>query len=993
MKRRVKSYELRVASWLAMAIACMICTRTGLGATGESEEFKLDLRGLGPWENHVAAASETIAFSPGWTTDAGTDAEAVVKIAKARKTKPKYVAIDLSGGTSAAKYPVEYFDEIPGGAWSDEYKTSKLVLRHIPAGSFVMGGRNTDYPGAVNTNLHLVTITKDFYMGVFEVTQRQWELVMGNRPSQFTNETCYATRPVETVKWTDIRGTNLGITWPQTRQADEDSFVGRIRMKSGLGCLDLPTEAQSEYACRAGTTTGLNSGKNATDTACDELNEVSRNAGNSGWKTNGDKWSADYFADADTTRGTAKVGSYTPNAWGLYDMHGNVWEFCLDLEHVNSLPTEGIDPVGAAYDSTNRRIYKGGSWRHYADGCVAGHRDGPKYTFIQSSSLAYNVGFRLCLQGGEISGDAADDDLFVTTSVAGTKDWQPKSSGTYLLTHEVTNLAGVVQLYSTRFMVGGPKLELTANGDLEKGVGIAVEGAEDGWKTYYTTDGSAPTTNSTAYAGAITMNNSGTIRAIAYNEASDLYSEEVKSDYTLSDAFGFVNAVARQRYPWNGKVDVDVEVKGDEKLKYLVEVEVKDLVGATNLPVKTAWRAGDEAFTNSVFALKPGKYRFVWDADRDIENDFDYARVAVSVKGTKSKIAEFKRVLTMTVNDELAPASTLADVPTLVRLSAAIDGFDYQDMAYPATGADMVFTDMDETTVYPYEIDEWHTDGESLIWVKLPQLKQGTQFKLAYGGEVEGLDVEELKGMKHEVWSGYAGVWHMNEDSGTAYDSTAYSCDAMPNVGTNSNADISQMVAYESGACGRARVNGTANGNGLNNMLVPVAMQFRFGEQFVIGGWFRANGMASGDDPRLISKKSGLVTPWSNKTGFEINFENSFDNLLVRGQTNSYFFAETPSALNNWVCLTIAYSGQSASVYTNGWISKTGSIGAVLDNDDPVTFGGGDIKFSLNGQYDEIRLRGGTLSAGRIKVDYDMIAHPGFLNYGSVTNGAGTKSN
>ena len=108
--------------------------------------------------------------------------------------------MDLSGGAAATHYPIEYLDEIPGGSWSDEYKTSKLALRHIPAGSFIMGGRNTDYPGAVNTNLHMVTLTKDFYRGVFEVTQRQWALVMGNRPSAFSNETCYATRPVENGK-------------------------------------------------------------------------------------------------------------------------------------------------------------------------------------------------------------------------------------------------------------------------------------------------------------------------------------------------------------------------------------------------------------------------------------------------------------------------------------------------------------------------------------------------------------------------------------------------------------------------------------------------------------------------------------------------------------------------------------------------------------------------------------------------------------------------
>ena len=239
----------------------------------------------------------------------------------------------------------------------------------------------------------------------------------------------------------------------------------------------------------------------------------------------------------------------------------------------------------------------------------------------------------------------------------------------------------------------------------------------------------------------------------------------------------------------------------------------------------------------------------------------------------------------------------------------------------------------------------------------------------------------------------------MNEDSGTAYDSTAYSCDALPNVGANSNADISQMIAYESGACGRARVNGTANGTWLNNMFVPVAMQFRFGNEFVVGGWFRANGINIGstpalsDDPRLISKKRGVYKPYSNKTGFEVNFEDSLTKLLVRGQSSSYFYAKTPTALNNWVSLTVAYNGTSASVYTNGCLSASRIIEEVLDNDDSITFGGGESVYSLNGQYDEIRLRGGSLSADRIKADYDMIAHPGFLNYSSVTNGAGTTSN
>ena len=169
-------------------------------ATGASNEFRVDIRtGV-----RTAASTEKIQYSTAWATNLTAaqqgEAKAVVKVNPCLKTPPKYLVVDMSGGRSAARWPVSYLDEVPSGGWTDEYKTEKLVLRYIPAGSFIMGGRATDYPGAVNTNLHMVTLTKDFYMGVFEVTQRQWELVMGNRPSAFSNETCYATRPVENGK-------------------------------------------------------------------------------------------------------------------------------------------------------------------------------------------------------------------------------------------------------------------------------------------------------------------------------------------------------------------------------------------------------------------------------------------------------------------------------------------------------------------------------------------------------------------------------------------------------------------------------------------------------------------------------------------------------------------------------------------------------------------------------------------------------------------------
>ena len=118
---------------------------TALAATGTSGEFKIDLAGMGPWEMRTAA-SEAISYSTAWATNALTGANAVVKVYPVKREKPKYIAIDLSGGTAATHYPIEYLEDVPDGGWSDEYKTSKLVLRHIPAGSFIMGGRATDYP-------------------------------------------------------------------------------------------------------------------------------------------------------------------------------------------------------------------------------------------------------------------------------------------------------------------------------------------------------------------------------------------------------------------------------------------------------------------------------------------------------------------------------------------------------------------------------------------------------------------------------------------------------------------------------------------------------------------------------------------------------------------------------------------------------------------------------------------------------------------------------
>ena len=985
MKEMKKALKIGLFGLLAH-----MCASTALATTGTSAEFKIDLAGMGPWEMRTAAASEAISYSTAWATNALTDAKAVVKVYPVKREKPKYIAIDLSGGTNATHYPVSYLDAVPTGGWSDAYKTSKLVLRHIPAGSFVMGGRNTDCPGAKNENLHMVTITRDFYLGVFSITQRQWELVMGNRPSSFTNETCYATRPVENVSYQDIRGKDKGVKWPQTTDVDDGSFMDVLRRKVGMNGFDLPTEAQWEYACRAGTTTALNDGRNLSDmTNAVELATTARYAYNSGWSKDIYQGLADGYQWTDfacgTEKGPDKVGNYAPNAFGLYDMHGNIYDLCLD---VYGIPKGSIDPCGWESGHVEpplkqeRRVSRGGSWRHRAYSCSSAGRD-----HVGTHSRLYSLGFRLCLQGGDLPDlDAAA--TLVDKAGTGETAWSPTRAGTYYLTHATMNAETNAQLLSAWFEVPGPRLVFTPQGELTNGVTVAIGGAEDGWTIRYTTDGSAPAADSPVYEGPFPLPASCTVRAVAYNEQG-MASEEFSQTFTLHDALGIVRAVARQRYPWNGKVDVDVELKGDPAKTYLVELTAKDLDGGTNLPVKMVSCEGE----STARCLPPGRYRFIWDADADIQTDGEFPRVAVSVSATGSELLGYARQMAISV-EGYTGNETLTNVPVLVRLSTAISGFYYSDFASSSNGADLAFFDANERRL-AYEIDEWRTNGTSLVWVRLPELRKGMRFTAAWGGvPMYGHAPDRSAPDGHEVWSDYAGVWHMNEDSGTAYDSTANGLDGIPSCGTNALADVNQMVAYANGACGRARVNGMLNGKGGNYLHVPASRRFSLGGNFCAEGWFRVENQIQltsendYDDPRLISLKPVHL---NQETGFEMQFENGADHFYVKARAKSGGIVICPTALKTWVKLLAEFSGTNLNLYANGVFLTNRVIKAVCDDDaNTMGFGGSASGiWSLNGQYDEIRLRGGTLSADWIKADYDMIKNRDFLIYGPVKNGMG----
>lgn len=289
------------------------------------------------------------------------------------KSNALYRIIDLSDGPSAKYYPSYYMNTESVFDWSDEFKTDLMVLRRIEPGRFVMGKgsrvfditRNSLYRADVNKHpAHIVTITNAYYIGVYEVTQGQWELITGNRQSDDIDDEAYRMRPAASIGYDDLRGSGMGLKWPVSKEVDSDSVVAMLRRKTNIANIDLPTEAQWEYACRAGTNTDFNDGRDILADAGITKSNLAKIA----------CFGRDLDDYEDGNFGPAPVGSYAPNQWGLYDMHGNVAEFCIDAnpphnnEGVSPSDMPQIDPVGFSGNGHNtiedveHGCVRGGTW-------------------------------------------------------------------------------------------------------------------------------------------------------------------------------------------------------------------------------------------------------------------------------------------------------------------------------------------------------------------------------------------------------------------------------------------------------------------------------------------------------------------------------------------------------------------------------------------------------------------------------------------------------
>jgi formylglycine-generating enzyme required for sulfatase activity len=230
----------------------------------------------------------------------------------------------------------------------------------IPAGRFTMGSPATETGRNPDETAHGVALTKPFLLGEHEVTQQEWSAVMTTSPSHFT--ACGPRCPVESVSYANV-----------------EAFLGALNTASGDLHFRLPTEAEWEYACRAGTTTAFSTGANLT-TEQANYNGIFPYGG---------------FAPGVYRQTPTPAGTFPPNPWGLVDMHGNVWEWTSDW--YGPYAQAAVDPQGPS--AGEKKVIRGGSW--YFDANSA--RCALRYTHAPGDS-GFSLGFRVAADRFRVQG-------------------------------------------------------------------------------------------------------------------------------------------------------------------------------------------------------------------------------------------------------------------------------------------------------------------------------------------------------------------------------------------------------------------------------------------------------------------------------------------------------------------------------------------------------------------------------------------------------------
>ena len=269
--------------------------------------------------------------------------------------------------STRADVDVNYYEaqeQIPGAVTNKVYKRRKMILRKVPAANVTwrMGAPTGETGGA--SALRYVTLTEDYYMGIFMVTDAQMSFMSGST----LTTSCLPSR----ANYSGWRGGAAAEkSWPAGGHeiTNETCRLYKIRAYTGIP-FDLPTEAQWEFACRAKTATALYTGEDLSDAKeCENLDAIAWYYANWG-ALHGDATKNGY------SQAFPEVGLKRPNAWGLYDMLGLAYEWCLDWEGGFTAGESVTNPKGAASNASNRRILRGGAMDQAASTCRAGYRTG-----------------------------------------------------------------------------------------------------------------------------------------------------------------------------------------------------------------------------------------------------------------------------------------------------------------------------------------------------------------------------------------------------------------------------------------------------------------------------------------------------------------------------------------------------------------------------------------------------------------------------------------
>ena len=326
----------------------------------------------------LAAGNHTLMWQPldDWPVNLGADGCQIAVTPWSLENPPPYMVVMLGMASNVNFYAAA--EAVPCGVVSDLSRKYQMVFSRIPAaGVRWQMGQSTTVSSDDREVAHYVTLTNDYYMGVFPVTFEQRNMMAPSSQVLTTGN-----RPDNTTSYEMLRGSTTGHDWPNDGHAVADnSIIGQFRSQSGLEGIDLPTEAEWEFACRAGATTRWYFGD--SDSVFDEY----------GWRYQSDTTKHGGTTYSNNNR-MQVPGLLLPNAYGLYDMHGNVWEWCLDW-YSEDYAVAGSDVTAPTGPSTgDRRICRGGSFAHYSwHACAGFHAFGGAQV---PDSPYYTIGFRLC---------------------------------------------------------------------------------------------------------------------------------------------------------------------------------------------------------------------------------------------------------------------------------------------------------------------------------------------------------------------------------------------------------------------------------------------------------------------------------------------------------------------------------------------------------------------------------------------------------------------